>query len=634
MTDTGLGRDITLDSKRYVVARDRQRLLWKIAQTDEEQRGRSGQLVYADITEDIKLGMGDVGYYFGQNVDCTNGKIRLSPTITTVAISGLKDGAWIEFFGAQDSNGVDYVFAAHQTGSAVKVSKIETSTYTLKTTTELVATDAAVGQHWIFDDSSSASKVYLPLALTATNALSELTTVATGAGADTWSTSDTSLASIFAFLGIQDGKIAKLWALQRDAVRAVAAGSDPRTDANWTTVVTNMGDRTAATQSAVTSGGEIFVGKRDTLWKVDPGGQSFPYLDQSLIDRSAPSAFNGRGMWTQGSERFYYPHKSALWEVSAGVARPEGIDQIQGYTDTPNITIPRGYTHYGGVSRGQWSYCIYSDQSSNSYIMGFRRRKSGEPTTAINLWHPIFYRTVPIYGIFIDNADKLWWGEPNNDRVAYAQLASDGSPDTTSNRGAANTTYPWYSRPIDFGFPTTLKELHRIDVYTEDWPGNDDCTIQAQYLKDGGSASNFGTAIDPADAGDATLATRWITPSVDGYVWRFLLDTVTHASNYAPAGDNPTITKAIVSAILRPAKADIFATTIDCAASAEIIGGSVKGIRDELKALENTDPVTAVDVFGDSMTVQVYSVSDERIIWEDDKPKALVDVVYREVPTA
>jgi hypothetical protein len=633
--DTGLGPDITLDSKRYVLARERNELLWRVPRTSEEQEGRSGQLVWANITEDLALGMGDVAYYFGQSVDCTDGKIRISPEINTIAMPGMDNDGWVEFFGAQDAKGADYVFAAFDgSGTSTSVTKIETSTYTIKKTTEILgANNAAPGQHWIFDDSSGASLVYLPWAIQATNAFMELTTVATDASNDTWTTHDTTIASVFAMLGIQDGGVAKLLRIQRDAISACSAGSDPLLEASWSNMITNMGDRTATAMGAVTSGGDIYVAKQDTLWKID-SDVAYAFLDQSLIDRSNPGRLNGRGTWTHGSSRFYYPHLSGLWEISGGVARLDGIDQIQGYTDTPNVTIPRRYYHYGGCSRGDWNYCIYSDQSSNSYIMAFRRRKSGEPTTAVNLWHPIIYRANAVYGIWMDNTSKLWWGEPANDRICYAQMATDGSPNTTTNRGAVNTTYPWYSKIVDFGYPTTLKELHRIDVYTENWPGNDDCTIQAKYLKDGAAASNFGSAIDPADSADTTVAKRWITPSVDGYRFRFQLDMITHASNFVPASDDPHILKAIVYAILRPDKADLFSATIDCAASAALIGGSVKGIRDELKALENADPVTAYDVFGDTVTVQVFAVSDERTVWEDGVAKSFVEVVYREVPTA
>jgi hypothetical protein len=424
-------------------------------------------------------------FHTGQNVDCTDGKIRISPTINTIAMPGMADG-WVEFFGAQDSNGADYVFAAFNgSDTTTSVTKIETSTYTIKKTTQILgANNASPGQHWIFDDSSGASLVYVPWDIAATNAMEELTTVATDSSDDTWTPSGFST-SLYALLGIQDGGISKLLRVQRNAIQACSAGNDPRTEANWSSMVTDMGDRTAASTGALTSGGNIFVGKRDTLYQVDANGQAFPFLDQSLVDRSNPSTFNGRGMWLHGSDKFYYPHVSALWEVSGGTARPEGIDQILGYTDTPNITIPRRYRHYGGCSRGDWNYCIYSDQSTNSYIMAFRKRKTGEPASAVNLWHPIIYRANHVYGIWMDNTHKLWWGEANNNRICYAQLASDGSPNTTTNRGAVNTTYPWYSKAIDFGYPTTLKELHRIDVYTENWPGAADCTIQPRYLKDG-----------------------------------------------------------------------------------------------------------------------------------------------------
>jgi hypothetical protein len=639
MPNVGLANDVVIDSKRYVVHKERGRVLWRVQETQEEVPGESGSFVSEGWLEGGHLGMGETekeskaGYYFSDNMDATQkGWIRLSPQINTAPQTGsftMKDDTNVVFWEAQDTNNNSFVYVAHrQDTSNTNSIKIVPGTdeASVSGTVNHVTANAA-------DPTRPArynGDLYLVLSGSTSRVenLRELTLpVAAVDVADTWASNDTATSGFYGLTTFQEGGDATLLRIKHQASAEKYTASTPLVNAGWTTTAIKIGDPGEVGADVGVSGETPFVSTRLGCYVFD--GTRAVLRAPIKRDRTPLS---GAGLGTfPFSDIIFYPHQH-LWRIRGHQSLPVSPDDIEGYRDV-GLSAPIAYRHrHGDASEGKWFYSIYTDDST-SYILAGRLREDsrglGESDDEI-VWHTLVKRSVRTNGLFVDTFNnRLWWGEPANDRVAYINLAADGSPNTTDNRGAASTTFTYTFPETNFGLPDTLKEFHRVDVLVENWPDAADAPLQIQYAKDGATSwTNLSSTIT-ADG----LNKRFFTPSVDGYRIRLRLSITTGAA-FNPSSDDPRIKSVIIHALPRPDKADVFRAVINATETADLMKKSHKGVRDALKNLENADPVTIKDLYHDSYTAQVFAVSDLESRYTDDGSYALINVWMREVPTA
>lgn len=504
---------VTIDGKTYDLAIERG---GKIAHTVQsrgqdlrwERDYRSGSSGMGETVE-----RSDTGYFFTDNIDRTKRGIRLSPTVTTVSTSAklvLAKGQWFE---DQDTGSTRYVyFSAPSAVDTVTIHKIRVSDDSMRNQRDFTfggATAIASSQpaRW---NGSWFHAIDVNGAAAGINAIMQLTLVDTGTSNDTWATHSASLSGVRCLLVIDsiEGATPTLARITSpsnliDTVSSTTASS-ALTEANWANAGI-IGDTTGQANVATSQAGIHFIGKGDNLfaWSkgastTDPGFSYGIIPFQNRFIAAPGAADTGYGLVPYGNRVFYSHFLFGLWGVT-GVsdAKREGVDDIPYYTSAPNITTPVRLRYLEGVGHPGWLYFIYSPAVTSSaygYLLAAQVKRS--PVSGLSLtWHTLLRRENQMRCPYIDSGMRLWWAEPGQSRLAYIQLALDGSPDGAT-RGNTSSTYEDYESETDFGLPEVTKQFRYLFVEVEGGTAN--CSWQAKYYLDGGTVNSLGSAITTA----------------------------------------------------------------------------------------------------------------------------------------
>ena len=328
-------------------------------------------------------------------------------------------------------------------------------------------------------------------------ALQRLDTCANGTAIDTWGAIDVASAyDILLGCEANNGK-SRLLRTNGNTVQTCESGTSgdgTLDDANWKPVPGfDVGLREAyrVMLGGCNAAGIVFLSKADGLFTWDRNGNSWPVIP-TAGQQGATTRYCT--LCAAFSNYVFYGHQSGMQYVQGlnrfGAGGPDGI---KGYSDVPNITTPVKLKSYSMAFLGNWIYMDYTDDVNNnlSYILAGQvgPHPDGHPI----IWHPIVKRTNEIRSLYIDAAAKLWWSEPGQDRLAYIQLGTDGSPNG-GLRGATSgpVDYEWYGPDLDFGLPDKQKQLRY--AYFELESGHADYSWQLKCYRDSGAVESVDDA--------------------------------------------------------------------------------------------------------------------------------------------
>jgi hypothetical protein len=373
----------------------------------------------------------------------------------------------------------------------------------------------------------------------------QLTLVKTDTSDDTWATHSASLNGVRCLFVIDsiEGATPTLARITSnnnliDTVSSTTA-SAALTEANWANAGI-IGDTTGQANVATSHAGYHFIGKGDNLYAWSKGADTtspgFSYGIIPFQNRfiSAPGAADtGYALTPYGNRVFFSHFIFGLWGIT-GVsdAKREGVDDIPYYTSAPNITTPVRLRYLEGVGHPGWMYFIYSPAVTGSaygYLLAAQVKRS--PVSGLSLtWHTILRRENQMRCPYIDSGMRLWWAEPGQSRLAYIQLALDGSPDGAT-RGNISSTYEDYESETDFGLPEITKQFRYAFLEIEGGTAN--ASWQLKYYLDGGTVNSLGSPLTTASGN-----LNWTVGTTDtGRRLRMRLTCTTngsHATNTDP----------------------------------------------------------------------------------------------------
>jgi hypothetical protein len=467
------------------------------------------------------FGMGEVtrqtpnGCYFTEGIDTTGRGLRIQPKVNTIAMAAgdIPTGKTGVFFETRDTGGNRRIyFYCDIDADTIRLTKFNATAFTRITGASqpldvTVATSALLSAGRPAEFEGYWYTCFGCFNVASVHSLKQLTSCVTGTGADTWTTIDTMPSAVdFLLPGTAgDGRINLIRHTGERYIQTCASnasGDGPLDNANWAPSPGHRVGNTMPVLGGANAGGIMYLAKPDGLFTFDAQGNSWSVIPFTapLSDSNTTSQNPRHAMHTFAfGDAVFFPHSSGLWRV-IGLSRTKKADpdSIPGYAAVPNISPPLRYEFHGGTFVGEWLYFIYTDTTNNnsSYLLCCRigPHPSGHPLIV----HTLLKRPNEMRTLHADEANVLWWSEPGQDRVAYIQLASDGSP-SAAVRGAASTaTYEWYGGEVDFGEPEVAKQLRYAFVEVE--AGDATVSWQLKMHYDGDSAVNIGSAITTTEA--------------------------------------------------------------------------------------------------------------------------------------
>ena len=505
---------VQIDSKTYYLAKDANGPIYGTVALGRD-------LKWSRDFQQPSFGMGETtqqtpgGEYFTENIDTTGRGLRLGPKVTTIAmaagdIPANETGVFFEtrntsgdrrlyFYCAIDADTIrltkfDPVADTRITGSSQPLDVTVTSSSNLD-----AGRPAEFEGFWYtcfgcFDQAS-------------THALKQLTSCVATTGADTWTNIDTMTSAVDLLLVITsvDGVTRLLRHTEERYIQLCesnASGDGPLDAANW---APSPGHRVGNTMSALggtNAGGIVYIAKQDGLFTFDITGNSWAVIPlQSPISDSNTVAQNPRNM--MGTFAFgdivFYPSIYGLYRViGLSRVRMAGPESIKGYYAVPNISPPIKLSHYGGTFAGEWLYFIYTDDTNDNYAQILACQLGPHPSGHPLIIHTLVKRANEIRSLHVDEAYKLWWSEPGQDRIAYIQLGSDGSPNGGVRGAASTATYEWYGPEIDFGEPEVTKQFRY--AFIEQEAGASEVSWQLKAYRDSGSVESVGSPFTTTQA--------------------------------------------------------------------------------------------------------------------------------------
>lgn len=623
--------EATIDGRRYPIATDEKgQLLWRVVEQGkelaEEWDFRNGTLGMGETARQTHT-----GYLFTDNIDTTSRGLRLSPTITTISLGA---GNWptgrVGYWFEATKSGARYVYVSVPiSATVVRTFKIRASDNTVQTgatrsDTVAGASDIDPGQVAQYQLSSitSDTHIYRPIGLagagiTSTLVLQRLDIVDASANpgaVDTWAAHDTALGGVNVLL-VEDPSEGTARLIRGRGSQFAFASANPLVEANWGSPFDSGGGAAHAVVVGGTSlAGITYLARADNLYTTDPAGNAYPIVKAINIAGNLEALLSGSGRDTfSDGENAFYSHPSGLYMVR-GLQDifKAGPDDIPYYNRVPvgnAIVIPRKFRHFGGVVYGKWYYFIYADSTNlnNSYILACK--KGPHPASGLPLIiDTLIQRPNEIRSLFIDSAQRLWWGEPGQNRVAFIQLAADGSPDSTS-RGNVSSTYEWYGPEVaKFGSAPTEALLQLRYMGLEAEGGSANASIQMKAYRDSEAVQNVGSAVTTAEFTESTL-TAGTSDTFRRYRPRV---TITTNGSWAPSTEDLRLLRLKARAYT----GDLIETVIKADdASLEAFGITAEDAEDNLRRLVAAQAVTAFEPGTiNSFTCHVESVRDAREI--------------------
>ena len=611
----GLGGDVVVNAIRYVLAQNynnRPGAAWGRVEGQSAHEGDVGEEVTAVWREGWYGGLGEIsrtspdsiGHAFTTSISCAQPwYMRLGPSLISVTpVTNPTDLP--TYFFEDSSTGTSYVYCV-QGQRCWKMRRNSDNTITMMFEKDFGA-GASAGMPARFN-----SLWFVPLGETVV--FIELTTVTDTVSADdTWTNA---AASNFArhFATYQDGATAKL--AKADNTNEVnLASTAPRVLANWGSAF-QVGDTSSAITGMVDTGIVLYVGKTDGLYRFDGTGNAYSILP---LPKATGDSTNGVGMYAvPQSETCIYNHQSGLWAVDGDRVGLIGPDEIYSYGSIANVSAePFRGRHLESCIYGKWIWSIYfvAEGGTNYFyhLAGYMRRSIFDV-----VWHNLArHTTIPHRGSFMDSG-RRWWGAHSTELI-HLKAGVNGSPDPGRDsigygRATSPNTGICYLPEVPFyranGEPVghTLKQLNSFEVTGR----NLDATtpVQLQVQRDQGTVENVGATIT------ASGLTRrfWTAGSSDtAYIVRPII-SITPTASYVNTTGDPQIWSVILRARLRPDLQDVIRIVLDCDApysNGENQINNAATIRSNLLALESGASVTATDPDGNSLTLNIISVSD------------------------
>ena len=449
--------------------------------------------------------MGDEGNLFTENIDATGTRLRLSNTVTTIAVTSLpaipSGGGTVKFFEEIDSADTAYLYCiCRSAATTIEVYKIRLSDDVVRnsrTFTFTGASNVTPTQVTRFD-----GKWYLGVRVegtTDTQAIMELGTVNTGTGNDTWNVHSTgiSVEALWTGQSLTGAKVVFRYGKVAGEIESAATGL--LTEANWGGGFP-VGDNTGTGKMGVNAPIPVLA-KDNNLYLFDLSQNS-----RALIEFPATGNLDGNdgfGTITWGSRLIFYPDSSGLWRIrSLQAALPIGPDNPQLYPRfraPDNISnVPKGFRHFETAIRGQFIYSLYGDVSGNNmFLYQGHFGVQGEPEI---VWNTSIRRGNVMRGCYVTNeaVPRCVWAEPGNNRLAYITLGADGSTDqATSARGTAGEVtsgIEFYGDERNWGDPFQQKQFAGFRIERENFPASNVLSVQPKILRNEGAAQTVGSA--------------------------------------------------------------------------------------------------------------------------------------------
>lgn len=409
----------------------------------------------------------------------------------------------------------------------------------------------------------------------------------------------------------------RLWrAYGTNSVATCAAGDDPLAAASWSTAWA-VGDLSSSLTGMIAADyNQVFVAKRDGLYRLDPTGRNANVFEQVGFLKDVDNGVNL--LWANG--RVYYPHMMGLlaYEPSSGET-----PSVQPGDKTSNRSAVRGIIT-AQAAAGPWHYvALYN--GTDTYLLAGRYPTPGESLppgwVGPKIWHPLAklsaVRCDAMHFSGLTSPPRLWFGHGTN--VAYIRLPKGG--DVISELDASTLTFQtsgsiWFS-PHDWGVPGAAKELIGFDIECSNISSS---TYVDLYIRlDRGGWQNWGRA---QVTGRSTL----YLPSGDwrGHQIEMRLD-VTSASSTSTPQIKPIVGKASI----RPRRRKLVTTTVYCMDGLHLRNGEIERrktgqiLLDHLRNLEEGGPITVTDWWtgrSREQTATVHNVQETMIEQRGDDP--------------
>lgn len=265
------------------------------------------------------------------------------------------------------------------------------------------------------------------------------------------------------------------WADNVNRLRKLDTNSDPTNEANYTSLIFDIGDGTSPiTALMVSAGGTLVVSKTDGLYTLDAAGDDhelFPFL------RFAPHPNNGKA-WGQYENNLYVAFNHSFGRVSNALDwTPVGPEKLINNTSGVSGKI----SAFAGVETMFALAGIYNGETGTGYLLKFgawvsrdqgqQQQDSGD-AQHIDSWHGSL--SEPLVGRAIQTIFISAIGAPAGHTRAYLGM-SDGSIGYLLNPCSPNpascTDYRyhvgdgWVDLPVWTGtFPATVKSLRYFSV--------------------------------------------------------------------------------------------------------------------------------------------------------------------------
>ena len=472
--------------------------------------------------------------------------------VAKIDVAGLDGSKPCYAFTEEDSGGAEYTYIV----SGRSIAKVKLSDNTLANAIrdadiDSVSRTPIIGRPVLFE-----GKWYVPCG--GNLDWIQLDTVATGATADTWNTAAT--------LSVGAGfRRAYHFALHMQEGTAQIAGAfnvsgDSTPDAGvecnqlslsadalaWGTKF-EVGDTSLAITHMESVGGELFIAKPDSPWRVseDGGGNAYPVMD--FVGKAQKlSGYTGEDGALSGSwgSFGYFTHSSGIWRIAGDHATPIDPQADPRWTGIAlDSLIPSFLGRWGSVTTyGRWMYACAATEVFQGYLL-----EDGSVRWAGVMFDNGFSVRAMIAP---DSSNPILWILDSNNDLHRIDLNEDGSTREISTPGTRRGAYGTAVNPTvataqlwmpetDFGAPGVTKQL-RMGWFDMDDFTDTGVTVSIRVHRDrAATATALGSGV-ASGVDQSTLHEVSMTPGTDDTFRRLIpaLRFVTTGS-YTPASSDP-----------------------------------------------------------------------------------------------
>lgn len=372
-----------------------------------------------------------------------------------------------------------------------------------------------------------------------------------------------------------------------------------------------VGNASEKITSMIESGSGVFVATDSNLHEFPSGGSGvsrkltpFPVSDKDDDFGAGLAVPEGSGVAFYNHRGYYFWDGGALEQVD--------IDANELNQAIANVTFePFRVIHTSMViASRKWIYVaaqVTESSTTKTYLIAGRRHlESGRITwDCLDRFDGVM-RLVPISG-GLDSGKCMWFAFVGTSFGCW-QLGPNGEPDPgrdSLGKGAASTTFQWYSPRDDFGFPHTLKQLVSTEVKTLNSGAT--CPLEIKILKDSGAAVSAGSTITSSGVHE-----RYYGTDDSCYDLMTLLEVVT-TSGYDPTATDLIIFSVINRAFLRPKQVQRVNCTIDTSrplySSESESQRNANDMLADLKTLERAAPTSLIDPNDNTKNLYITGVT-------------------------